>query len=46
LIDDNDERALEILGECFPGRKLVPIDCSDIIYGGGSIHCMTQQEPI
>jgi agmatine deiminase len=44
--DENDERALEILGECFPGRKLVPIDCSDIIYGGGSIHCMTQQEPI
>lgn len=43
--DGNDETALEILGECFPGRKLVPIDCSDIIYGGGSIHCMTQQEP-
>ena len=43
--DGNDETALEILGECFPGRKLIPIDCSDIIYGGGSIHCMTQQEP-
>lgn len=44
--DENDEMALEILGECFPGRKLVPIDCSDIIYGGGAIHCMTQQEPL
>jgi agmatine deiminase len=44
--DNNDKRALEILGECFPGRTLVPIDCSDIIYGGGAVHCMTQQEPL
>lgn len=44
--DVNDERALEILGQCFSGRRLVPIDCSDIIYGGGAIHCMTQQEPL
>ena len=44
--DGNDGQALEILAQCFPGRKLVPIDCSDIIYGGGAIHCMTQQEPL
>ena len=44
--DGNDRQALEILAQCFPGRKLVPIDCSDIIYGGGAIHCMTQQEPL
>lgn len=43
--DENDRLALEILAKCFPGRKLVPIDCSDIIYGGGAVHCMTQQEP-
>ena len=44
--DGNDGQALEILAKCFPGRKLVPIDCSDIIYGGGAVHCMTQQEPL
>ncbi|MGD9652397.1 MAG: agmatine/peptidylarginine deiminase [Candidatus Dadabacteria bacterium] len=44
--DENDRQALEILAQCFPGRKLVPIDCSDIIYGGGAVHCMTQQEPL
>lgn len=44
--DPNDGKALEILLECFPGRKVVGIDCSDIIYGGGAIHCMTQQQPL
>jgi len=44
--DENDGQALEILAKCFPGRKLVPVDCSDIIYGGGAVHCMTQQEPL
>lgn len=44
--DPNDAKALEIIQSCFPDRKVVPIDCSDIIYGGGAIHCMTQQQPI
>ncbi len=44
--DPNDVKALEILQSCFPGRKVVPIDCSDIIYGGGAVHCMTQQQPV
>lgn len=43
--DPNDEKALAILQECFPGRRVVGIDCSEIIYGGGAIHCMTQQQP-
>ena len=43
--DPNDGEALKIIGNCFPGRKIVPIDCSDIIYGGGAVHCMTQQQP-
>ena len=43
--DLNDEEALRILGNCFPGRRVVGIDCSDIIYGGGTIHCVTQQQP-
>lgn len=43
--DENDEEALEILRGSFPGREVVGIDCSDIIYGGGAIHCITQQQP-
>ena len=43
--DPNDAKAVEILQSCFPDRKVVAIDCTDIIYGGGAIHCMTQQEP-
>ena len=44
--DPNDAKALEIIQSCFPGRKVVGIDCSDIIYGGGAIHCLTQQQPV
>jgi len=44
--DPSDQKAVEIIQACFPGRKVVPIDCSDIIYGGGAIHCMTQQQPV
>lgn len=43
--DPNDEKALKIIRECFPDRKVVGIDCREIIYGGGAIHCMTQQQP-
>lgn len=43
--DENDDEALGILRDCFPGREVAGIDCSDIIYGGGAIHCMTQQQP-
>jgi agmatine deiminase len=43
--DENDAAALKILRGCFPGREVVGIDCSDIIYGGGALHCMTQQQP-
>ena len=43
--DKNDQDALEILQSCFPEREIIGIDCSDIIYGGGAIHCITQQQP-
>lgn len=43
--DINDEKALAIIKDCFPGREVVGIDCRDLIYGGGAIHCITQQEP-
>jgi len=44
--DTNDTEALEIIQSCFPDKKIVPIDCSEIIYGGGAVHCMTQQQPL
>ncbi len=43
--DVNDQRALEIIQTSFPEHKVIPIDCSDVIYGGGGVHCMTQQQP-
>lgn len=41
----NDERALQLIEECFPGRKVMGIDSTDIIWGLGSFHCLSQQEP-
>lgn len=40
-----DERALQIIEECFPTRRVVGIDSTDIIWGLGSFHCLSQQEP-
>jgi agmatine deiminase len=42
---DRDERALRVVEECFPGRRVVGIDSTDIIWGLGSFHCLSQQEP-
>jgi agmatine deiminase len=43
--DKNDDKALEILQKCFPDRKVVGLDSVDIIWGLGSFHCLSQQEP-
>jgi len=43
--DKNDAKALQILQQCFPDRKVVGIDSTDIIWGLGSFHCLSQQEP-
>ena len=40
-----DLEALEIIGSLFPEREAVLIDSSSLIYGLGSFHCLTQQEP-
>jgi agmatine deiminase len=40
-----DERALQIIQDCFPERNIVGIDSLDIIWGLGSFHCLSQQEP-
>ncbi len=41
----NDERAVKILKELFPKREILPINCTDLVYGLGAIHCVSQQEP-
>lgn len=43
--DKNDKKALDILASCFPDRQVVGIDSTDIIWGLGSWHCLSQQEP-
>jgi agmatine deiminase len=44
--DVHDSVAVQILGECFPERKIYPVFARDIIVGGGNIHCITQQIPL
>lgn len=43
--DVNDQKALDIIQGCFPDRKVVGINSVDIIWGLGSFHCLSQQEP-
>jgi agmatine deiminase len=43
--DPNDRVALNILSECFPDRQVTGINCVELIWGLGTLHCMTQQQP-
>ena len=40
-----DKDTQRILKKAFPGKKIVGIDCRDLIYGMGAIHCVVQQQP-
>lgn len=40
-----DAEAAEVLAGCFPGRTVVPIDCLELIWGLGTLHCLSQQQP-
>ncbi len=40
-----DNAALAVIGEAFPHRRIIGINCSDIIRQGGSLHCLTMQLP-
>jgi len=43
--DPADRAALGLLADLFPDREVVGIHCGDLIWGLGTLHCMTQQEP-
>jgi agmatine deiminase len=43
--DPNDRIALDILADLFPDREIVGIYCGDLVWGFGTLHCMTQQQP-
>jgi len=43
--DPKDREALGILSECFPNRRVVGIHAVDLVWGFGTLHCLSQQEP-
>ena len=43
--DCHDRLALNIIAECFPEREVIGIHAVDLVWGLGTLHCMTQQEP-
>jgi agmatine deiminase len=44
--DPNDRQALGIIADLFPGRIVVGIHAVDLVWGLGTLHCLTQQEPV
>lgn len=43
--DPNDRVALGILADLFPDREVIGIHAGDLVWGQGTLHCLTQQEP-
>lgn len=43
--EEMDKKAIKTLQEIYPDRKVVPVDGTTIIKGGGNVHCITQQMP-
>ena len=43
--DPHDRLALNVLAEAFPDRRIIGINCVELVWGLGTLHCMTQQQP-
>lgn len=44
--DENDALAIQMVQDIFPEKKVVGVHTREIVYGGGNIHCITQQLPL
>jgi agmatine deiminase len=44
--DPMDDAAFRAISGAFPDRQAIQLDASDLVYGGGGIHCITQQQPM
>jgi agmatine deiminase len=42
----HDDRARGVVADCFPGRRVVTVDCRSLVVGLGAFHCLTQQIPV
>ena len=40
-----DRIALDVLEKWFPSREVIGVDCTDLVWGLGAIHCITHEEP-
>ncbi|MBL7684545.1 MAG: agmatine deiminase family protein [Deltaproteobacteria bacterium] len=45
FLQSRDEEALTTLQQVFPNRKVIGLDCRDLIWGMGALHCLSQQQP-
>jgi agmatine deiminase len=43
--DAHDREALRTLADLFPTRRVIGVHAVDLVWGFGTLHCMTQQEP-
>lgn len=41
----HDEEVIQLFRKLFPTREIAPINCSDLVWGLGAIHCASQQQP-
>jgi agmatine deiminase len=44
-VEGGDSKWLDVIGECFSDREVVPVPGEVLAYGGGGVHCITQQIP-
>ena len=40
-----DQQAADVLKRCFPARRIIGINCRNLVWGLGAFHCLTQQQP-